>query len=343
VARIVNRDAESLSSAVRRLSERAKSDASLANKLEGLKEGILKTITIETRRFGYYIPQQNGTVDISVGVNVPDADVLAELNEIVSVIFKLQPIIFALDMVERNYQEILDSIKHYRSRLEDVEPGLPVDISTAMDGFLSTSQKVTNFLSSTSAFLAQTEMQLRRIHGKGSPELNSWDEKRKNLHAQCFSYRFLYELRNFAQHRNIPFSNLNIAGERPSEDLPMVFKIGVQIFRDGLLDDGYKWGKVQVEIQQQPPVLDLLPITSEYLNCLRRLCLEAVRYQDVQLAECGHYFDVMCRMLKIPDGAVPVLIIGEPTKTAPPSRYEIIPIEQYKFIIRRLVKLLNGS
>lgn len=180
-----------------------------------------KAATNETRRFGYYIPQQNGTVDISVGVNVAGADVLAELHKTVGVIFKLQPIIFALDMVERNYQEFLDSIENYRSRLEDVKPGLPVGISTAMDGFLSASQKVTNFLSSTSAFLAQTEMQLRRIHGKDSPEFNSWDEKRKNLHAQSFSYRFLYELRNFAQHRNIPFSNLNIAGKRPSEELPM--------------------------------------------------------------------------------------------------------------------------
>lgn len=300
-----------------------------------------KAATNEMRRFGYYTPQQNGTLDIYVGVNTVGDDVLAELHAIVSVIFNLQPIIFALDIVERNYQELLDSIENYRDRLGAVEPGLPVDVSIAMNGFISVTQKVTNFLSSTSAFLAQTEIKLRRIHGKDSPELNAWNDKRKDLHANYFSYRFLYELRNFAQHRSLPFSSLNIAGERPSEELSMVFKIGVQIFRDGLLGNGYNWGKLQVEIQQQPAVIDLLPIASEYLNCLRRLCLEAVKYQDERLEECGRYFDVVCKTLKIPAGAVPVLFIGEPTKETPPSRHEVIPMEQFKFVIQHYGQLLR--
>jgi hypothetical protein len=300
-----------------------------------------KTAIKDIRRFGYYIPQQNGTLDVYVGVNVATAEVLAELHEIVSVVFNLQPIIFAFDVVERNYREFLDSIDAYRSRLDDVKHGLPVDISIVMDGFISVSQKVTNFLSSTTAFLAHSEMQLRRVHGHDSAELNSWNEKRKNFHADHFSYRFLYELRNFAQHRNLPFSNLIIAGERPSKELSMIFKIGVLIFRDGLLGDGYKWGKLKVEIQQQPPIFDLLPITSEYLDCLRRLCLEALKYQDTRLAECGRYFDVVCRTLKIPPGAVPVLFIGEPTKATPPSRHEVIPMEQFKFIIRQYGQLLK--
>lgn len=300
-----------------------------------------KAATNEIRRFGYYTPQLNGTLDIYVGVNAVDTEVLAELHEIVSVVFKLQPIIFSLDIVERNYQEILDSIENYRARLGGVEQGLPVGVSIALDGFISVSQKVTNFLSSTSSFLAQTEKQLQHIHGKDSHEINSWNENRNNLHAAYFSYRFLYELRNFAQHRSIPLSNLNITGVRPSDELSMVFKIGVQILRDGLLGDGYKWGKLQAEIQHQPPVFDLLPITLEYLNCLRRLCLDAVRYQDVQLAECGRYFDVVCRTLKIPVGAVPVLFIGETTKSSPPSRHELIPFEQFKLIIRKYVQLLK--
>lgn len=301
-----------------------------------------KAATKDIRRFGYYILQQNGTLDINVGVNVASVEVLAELNEIVGVIFNLQPIIFAFDVVERNYRELLDSIDAYRSRLDDLKPSLPVDISLAMDGLISVSQKVTNFLSSTTAFLAHSEMQLRRVHGHNSAELNTWNEKRKNLHAKHFSYRFLYELRNFAQHRDLPFSSLNIAGERPTGELSMIFKIGVLVSRDGLLEDGYKWGKLRGEIQQQPSVFDLLPIASEYLDCLRCLCLEAIKYQDERLAECGHYFDVMCRTLKIPSGAVPVLFIGESTKAAPPSRHEVIPLEQFKFLLRLYGQLLKS-
>jgi hypothetical protein len=215
--------------------------------------------TIDVRRLGYYIPQRDGTVDFVVHGRVPGAGVLAKLHEIVSVVFNLQPIIFAFDVVERNYRELVDSIEDYRSLLNNLATANVVPISVVMDGIVSAAQKVSNFLSSANAFLAQSETQLRRAHGTDSPELNTWNEKRNNLHATCFSYRFLYELRNFAQHRSLLLSSFNIAGERPSEDPPMVFKTRALILRDGLLGDGYKWKKLRVEIQQQPPEFELLP------------------------------------------------------------------------------------
>jgi hypothetical protein len=295
----------------------------------------------EIRRFGYFIPQPNGTLDIYVGVHVASEEVLAELHEVVSVVFNLQPIMLAYEVVEKNYREILELIEIYRSRLEGSKPGLPADISITIEGMISFSQKVTNFLSSTSAFLAQAEMQLRRVHGDDSSQLFMWNEKRRSLHASSFSYRFLYELRNFAQHRSIPFSNLNIAGERPSEELSMIFKVGIQIFRDALLDDGYKWGKLLAEIRQQPQVFDFLPMASEFLDCLRRLCILAARYQEARLVDCARYFDVVCKTLNIPSGAVPVLFIGEHQKGTPPSRHEIIPMVQFKILVQKYGRLLK--
>jgi hypothetical protein len=154
--------------------------------------------TTDIRRFGYYIPQPDGTVDSVVCAEVAGADVLAELHEIVSVVFDLQPIIFAFNVIERNHRELVDSIKDYRSQLGHLAPSMLVPISTVMDGLISVSQKVNNFLSSASAFLAQTATELRRVHGKDSPALTTWNKKLSNLHSTYFSYRFLYELRNFA-------------------------------------------------------------------------------------------------------------------------------------------------
>ncbi len=299
--------------------------------------------TTDIRRFGYYIPKPDGTMDFVVHDRVASAEVLTEFHEISNAIFHLQPIIFAFDVVERNYRELVDSIEDHRTRLNDLGVANPLPISGAMDGIVLAVQKVSNFLSSASAFLAQTETQLRRVHGTDSPELNIWNDERKNLHATCFSYRFLYELRNFAQHRSLPLSSFNIAGERASENAPMVFKTGALLLRDGLLGDGYKWKKLRVEIQQQPPEFELLPLIAEYLHSLRQLCLVAVQLQSARLAECAHYLDTVRRVLQTPVGAVPVFFIGESSsKEKPPSRVEVFPMEQFEYLLREYDRLFKS-
>lgn len=281
-------------------------------------------------------------MDVVVHGRVASEKNLTEFHEVISVIFKLQPIIFAFNVIERNYQELTDSIQEHCSQLDNSLTITAKPISLIMNGKILAIQKISNFLSSTSAFLDQTETQLRRVHGEDSPELNAWDEKRKDLHASTFSYRFLYELRHFSQHRSLPFSSFNIAGRRTSQNAPLLFRAEPLILRDELLKDGWNWKKLQIEIQQQPPEFELLPLITEYLHCLRQLCLEAVQFQSVRLAECAHYFDTMRRSLEIPTGAVPVIFIGESTsKEIPPSRREAIPMEQFEYLLREYDKLLN--
>jgi hypothetical protein len=105
------------------------------------------SVTTDVRRFGYYMPQRDGTVDFLVYGRVAGADVLAELHEIIRVVFNLQPIIFAFDVVERNYRELVESVEDHRSRLNNLATINAVPISVAVDGIVSAAQKVSNFLS----------------------------------------------------------------------------------------------------------------------------------------------------------------------------------------------------
>lgn len=301
------------------------------------------SVTTDVRRFGYYITKPGRKLDYVVHNPEVSADVLIELHEVSSVIFNLQPIIFTFDVVERNFRELVDTIDDHRSQLDNLattNAGLvPIDTS----GIVLVAQRVSNFLSSASAFLAQTEVQLGSVYGQESLELKTWNKKRKDKHAACFPYRFLYELRNFSQHGWLPFSSLNIAGERTSENAPMLFKISTMILRDGLLNTGFKWGKLKVEIQQQPPEFELLPLIAEYFQILCHLCLEVLQFQSPRLAGCGSYFNAVRRTQKIPMGAVPVIFIGKsPSKGIPPSRLEVLPIGQFEYLLRGYDKLLNA-
>jgi hypothetical protein len=299
--------------------------------------------TADIRRFGYYIPKLGGNLDFVVHKQVVSAEVLIELHKISSVIYNLQPIIFAFDVVERNYRELVESIENHRSQLSNSVMSSTKPISI-MDGFVIATQKISNFLSSTSAFLAQTETQLRRVYGSDSLELNIWNEKRHVLYDNNFSYRFLYELRNFAQHCSLPFSSIKLAGERASENAPILFKINAMILRDALFEVGFNWkNSVEVEIRKQPTEIELLLLIPEYFHILRQLCLETVHLHSVQLAYCARYFDAVRKKLNVPVGAVPVIFIGESTsKDIPPSRQEIIPLEQFDYLLREYDKLLNA-
>ena len=303
-----------------------------------------KAAAAEIRRFGYYTPQSNGTIDSVVNATALDSHALAELHKIVSVVFNLQPIIFDFKMLERNYQELIDSIEEYRSQLIKIAQSLVVPISIVTDGLISASQKVNNLLSSASSFLSHTETNLRRIHGKDSSAYTTWDEKRKNIHAASFSYRFLYELRNFAQHRSIPISRINIAGKRVADVGPIDFKVDLLILRDELLNDGYNWKKLQPEIKQQPMEFNLLPLADEYLHGLRQICLDALKLQSNQLTLCGKYFDAWTSTMNMPVGAIPVIYTGvsKSPEDVPPSRFDVLPMEQYQYILREYSQLVKA-
>lgn len=299
--------------------------------------------TTDVRRFGYYIPKSNGTLDFVVVDKIADEEVLAELNEIVNVVFTLQPVIISFEILEKNFQELFNALDSHRLKLNDLPKSQFVPMPVLIEGIILAGQKISNFLSSAFAFLAQTDRQLRIIHGADSPELNYWDEERKNLHSNHFSYRFLYELRNFAQHRSLPLSNFNVSGNRSLKDDSMQFNTGATIMRDGLLSDGYDWGKIKKEIQRQPTEFDLLPLIEDYLHCLCQLCLEAVKLQNFKLAECARYFDVIRKLLGIPVGSVPVMYVGDSDSAGiPPLNFEVIPMEQFSYLLNKYNLLLKA-
>lgn len=301
--------------------------------------------TTDKRRFGYYIHKLNGTMDFVVHEQAASIDVLAEFYEVTSTIFKLQPIVFAYNVIERNYQELFDSIQKHCLQLDNMLEINTEPTSLIMDRNVLIIQKITNFLSSATAFLAQTETQLRKVYKTDSPELNMWNEKRNKIYADNFSYFFLYELRNFNQHCSLPFSSLNIAGEHVSENASMHFKINTMILRDGLFNNSFNWSKKATQrIQEQAaPEFELLFLIQEYFHFLSQLCLDAMQLQNVQLAGCASYFNVLHRKLKIPAGAVPVIYIGDsPSKGIPPSRFEIIPMMQFNYLLREYDKVLNA-
>jgi hypothetical protein len=294
------------------------------------------------RRFGYFVPKGGGYFNITVLSQVVSPEVLAEFERITQVIFHLQPIVLAWDVVERNYGELTSAARNYVDDLAAFRSGDIVPMPTLLDGMALLAQRVNNFLSSASAFLGQTETNISQTYGNTSSELAAWNKFRRNLHASSFAYRFLYELRNFGQHFSIPISKLDLEGARETPTSDLILKAEARIERDSLLSTTYDWGnRLRADIEKQEPKFALLPLCGEYADNLRAICLFALEIQRDRLLDCANYFAVVAKRLQMPPNAIPFLALGDLKPDEAPSQYTFIPIAQFEWLLLHYNKLLS--
>lgn len=283
------------------------------------------------QRFGYVVFTAPDTFDARVWRDAT-AENLAELEELTAVLFEVQPMMFAMEVVERSFNELLVAVEDHNEELR-VAPRATLAL-THVEGFISISHRITNFLAAVSAFLGTCETQLGRQHGKGSAEFQTWDKKKKGLHAKYFEYRFVYALRNFGQHANLPLSELKSSANAEPDGRAMLVSTGVLLNRDKLLADSHDWPpKLITEIQSLQAEFDLMPLVEVYLNCIRRLCLDAITIKAARLLELGRYLGVVMKSLHVPEGGLPVVFLGE--DVAPgylPAQHRLIPIQQHKWV-----------
>lgn len=298
-----------------------------------------------TRRFGYYIEKNDGTMDFIVIPKALSTEVYTEFISLTQVIFTLQPIVIAYEIAERNFGEIADAQMLFASILNGAKAQVSAAATNAIDGLVHLSQRVTNFLAGASAFLTQCKIRIEHTSGEGSSAFLQWNELRKDEHATKFAYRFLYELRNFSQHRSLPISHFGISGERTTADTPMDFLIDFTLSRDDLLQSGHNWKKeLASEIQTKDCDIALRPLLEDYMQSMRKLCLAALDIHCESLANCARYLSKQQNLSQMPEGGMPAIFVYETNEiSSPPTRHEQIPVQQLNYILARLDRLINSA
>jgi hypothetical protein len=133
-----------------------------------------------------------------------------------------------------------------------------------------------NWLLSVRAFLDHTETQLKRRYGKDSGEVKAFKEATAKQFDDCFSYRFLYKLRNYAQHCGFPPLNGRIqfdVDEDPSRWIELFFDKEILLEYDG-------WGRrLEAEIRRLPEEVDLDDHMDQMMDALTEVAAR-VREMD---------------------------------------------------------------
>lgn len=123
-----------------------------------------------------------------------------------------------------------------------------------------------HILSSGVLFVKYLENFMKENYGKNSDEAKEIRSKLSEFYDNEFVYRFMYELRNYSQHKEIPVHHINSQLiDHPKKKV----KIEVEINTNRLIESGYGWKKVfREDFSKRKPIISVRYLLREYFRII---------------------------------------------------------------------------
>ena len=229
----------------------------------------------------------------------------------------------------RNAKEFFATLRGIIKQGVTVE--MPDDLMQASN-MLEINRRLLNVLMLFRTYLDHTESELKRRYGEDSDRYKQFQMATANEYDSNFPYRFMYKLRNFAQHFDMPINGFSLHAEMVDSRDPskgMQRGIKVEMSRDRLLETGFSWSvKLRKDIENLDETFNIVPIIHELVNCLLRIHMVVgkAEVEDVRpyaefltsLAEEAGGLDCqigVCQMLKEDDSEPIINMMWIPTRT----------------------------
>ncbi len=189
---------------------------------------------------------------------------------------------------------------------------------------------ILKYLAAFKSFLDHWETHINRLYGKNSEEYNTFKKATAVQFDNCFSYRFIYELRNYTLHCDMPVSNVTSRIDENGNH-----EVDILISRDRLLDT-YKWPS-KVGLESMPESFDIRVQMEEALECL-------VRIQEVAINLCdtNKLYQSALEISKLgvdyPETTSFGIIKFSPENLRTPKSLEAIPVSWAEQLLKNLIQ-----
>jgi hypothetical protein len=135
--------------------------------------------------------------------------------------------------------------------------------------FVDMNRLILNLLSSIRTYLDHTETRLKRDYGE--EEYLLFKEETSKAYDNSLEYRFLYKLRNYAQHCGLPAGSAEVTSFQ-DENLIWRDKMNVFFVRDQLINKYDGWSNlVKTDLQAMPENFDVLPLVNKMYDLLKNI------------------------------------------------------------------------
>ncbi|MGF2772984.1 hypothetical protein [Bacillus cereus] len=182
--------------------------------------------------------------------------------------------------VSHNYEELLETIDVIKEGyIKDARMNW-AKMSAIM---LTINRRVLNYLTTFRTYLDHAERLLKHEFGKESEQVKIFKEVCSREYDDYFAYRFLYKLRNYAQHCGMPVGNVNLSAKEIVNGVEHTLL--VHLDRNQLLSAKDLWGKpVKEELQEMPLEIEITVYLKELQTCIERIqeCFMKIRLKTIK-------------------------------------------------------------
>lgn len=168
---------------------------------------------------------------------------------------------------------------------------------------------VINFLSSIFPFLDHSR---ECLSNENPEELENFDKLTNWYYDNYFSYRFLYKLRNYAQHVGMPIVGIETLSEMLDPN-PLKVNHGLKTItlKKDLLKFK-KWGTVKDEIPQLPEKINIDPYIDEMIYCIKKINVTLSGKEEfIELLHHTAFLDTLVKEARVKggEGSIPCIFL----------------------------------
>ena len=190
---------------------------------------------------------------------------------------------YAMAMVDRNQEEFFTQLD--KSTAEYLRDSLEAR-SLNRYAFRANWQLI-NYLASMRFFLDYTETRVKRRFGKSSAQSEKFKRACSSAFDSKFAYRFLYKLRNYAQHCGLPAGPVDVRGQPSPEGKPFEIELTVYFDPIQLLKEYRDWGLVKQDLQRMSAPFSVSPLIREITTRLHKIHVLTVAFDLPELKKAG--------------------------------------------------------
>lgn len=264
---------------------------------------------------GYILPKEGGQVHGCRFENPLSEEQYAEFEATIRVTSILRPFIIDFLGLEENFR-ILNRLptemkEHFESQSNPMMEG-------AIGGtwrLWQAQNAVSNFLTSASALRDRSQMRLRQRYGKDSPQLAVLQDSIKTACDGAIEYRFLYHLRNYGQHHDIPLSLVPIrstVNERSEVEAHVSIVVASLKLSSGSREQKKFFDQ---ELLNLPDEIDLNAYARAHFRLHAGLLKTIIDMHAQQIREMQVYREALENHLNkhmhLPLGAFPIVWVGD--------------------------------
>lgn len=259
------------------------------------------------RRFGWYRAKAGGVFDISVLGDSLDEATWREFREFTRVVEWVRPYMVDWLALSADAASVAAAEGEIAADLSGAINSGSISVSVSVSAIANAQRRITSFLGAASAFRDRTAARLDREFGKPSRETAAFKTAMSFWFDRSFAYRCLYQLRNFAQHHELPITFVPIQADRDGGGA-LNARVAMHLYPATLADSDRINSSVRAELRKVPDdFLDVGRLSQEYMIAHSGLMATILDLYLPRLREMASYAAALYDALQVPNDVVPVV------------------------------------